>query len=114
MVHQSPAEIAATKATAKVAEAFNNHVQGMTIVSVEPGRTPGWVVINFETQNNLRNFLTLWVGSTPPRPIVDWPAGSSEAEEEKNYWEIAMHKECADGFGIVAPIRKISANYSTT
>jgi hypothetical protein len=93
---------AAQNATSECAESFNSFLQNKLITSVEPGRTRGWVVINFEdvpADKSVRQFMTLWVG-TKPLPVPD--------VEQEHYWEMAIHGHHADGSGgIVYPIAKI-------
>lgn len=42
---------------------LNAVLQGRRITSIEPGDTNGWMLINLETTcDELRMFLTMWVG----------------------------------------------------
>jgi hypothetical protein len=102
MIIEKAKPTAAETATSKCAESLNYFLQNRTITSVEPGHTPGWVVINFEdvpANKSVRQFMTLWVG-TKPLPVPD--------VEQEHYWEMAIHGHHADGSGgSVYPIAKM-------
>ena len=103
MIIKNEDGIKAATATSKCAESLNSFLQNKLITSVEPGRTRGWVVINFEdvpADKTVRKFMTLWIGTTPlPVPDV----------EQEHYWEMAIHGYHANGGGgIVYPIRKVA------
>ncbi len=69
-----------------------------TARSVEPGNTPGWVLINFEdapADKSVRQFMTLWIGKEPFYP------------DDPHCWEMAIHQHVQDGGGMASAIRKI-------
>jgi hypothetical protein len=79
---------------------LNEVLQGRKILSVEPGATNGWMVINFElkpeereAQPDLRLFLTVFIGGGK---------GSSEA----NYHSTsALHYKASNGRSTVHMVR---------
>ena len=65
---------------------LNDELQGRKILSVEPGTTPGWMVINLElkpeeceAQPGLRLFLTVFIG------------GRKGSDEDNNHSTSAIH-----------------------
>jgi hypothetical protein len=75
-------------------------LQGRKIQSVEPGATPGWMLINLELNPEERNaeagmrlFLTVFVGGRK---------GSAEAEHHST---AALHHQGADGRSTVHMVR---------
>jgi hypothetical protein len=79
---------------------LNEILRSRRVLSVEPGRTPGWMVVNFElnpdereAQPDMRLFLTVFVGGRK---------GSSDAN---HYSTCALHDKSADGCGTVEMIR---------
>lgn len=91
---------AAQIATLKCAELLNYFLQNRVITSVEPGNTPGWVLINFEAPEG-RQFMTLWVGTKPFYSEYD------ETMVNAHDWETAIHHRAQNGSGDIHPIRKI-------
>ncbi len=79
---------------------LNEMLQGRKILSVEPGTTAGWMIINVESnpeereiQPDLRVFLTVFIGGRK---------GSSDA----NYYSTsALHYKHADGTGSAHMVR---------
>src|SRR5689334_12303824 len=80
---------------------LNEILQGRKILSVEAGRTPGWMLLNLEVNPKEREaepdlrllFLTVFVGGRK---------GSGEAEHHSTS---ALHSQLADGGGTVEMIR---------
>jgi len=79
---------------------LNEMLQGRKIRSVEPGSTPGWMILNLElkpeeldAQPDLRLFLTVFVGGRK---------GSSEANHSSTS---ALHYKGADGTSGVYVVR---------
>ena len=70
----------------------NKILQGRTILSVEPGSTPGWMLINLElnpeeheAEPGLRLFLTIFIG------------GRKGSEQDNDHCTAALHFKRADG-----------------
>ncbi len=98
MIIEKEKPTAAEKATSECAELLNYFLQNKTITSVEPGNTPGWILINFEDatgDKSVRQFMTLWIGKEPFYP------------DDPHCWEMAIHQHMQDGGGMVSAIRKI-------
>jgi hypothetical protein len=98
MIIEKEKPTAAEKATSECAELLNYFLQNKTITSVEPGNTPGWVLINFEdapADKSVRQFMTLWIGKEPFYP------------DDPHCWEMAIHQHVQDGGGMASAIRKI-------
>jgi hypothetical protein len=79
---------------------LNEVLPGRKILSVEPGTTPGWMVLNLglspeerEAQPDLRLFLAIFVGGRK---------GSAEAEHHST---CALHFKGADGRSTADMIR---------
>ncbi len=79
---------------------LNDELQGRKIQSVEPGTTPGWMVINLElkpeeheAEPEMRLFLTVFIGGRK---------GPSEASYSSTS---ALHYKGADGRSTVHAIR---------
>jgi hypothetical protein len=79
---------------------LNEVLQGRKILSVEPGTTPGWMVINLElnpeerdAQPDLRLFLTVFIG------------GRNGSSEDNFYSTSALHLKRADGRSTADVIR---------
>ena len=71
---------------------LNEAIAGKTVHSVEPGHTPGWLVINLTPSVDCRCFLTVWCG------------GTRERLDPEHDWDIALHYKSADGGGLVTPV----------
>jgi hypothetical protein len=98
MIIEKEKPTAAEKATSECAELLNQCLQNKTITSVEPGKTPGWVLINFDdvpADKNVRQFMTLWTGKEPFYP------------DDEHCWEMAIHRTTQNGCGVISPIRKV-------
>jgi hypothetical protein len=73
-------------------EQVNNMLAVRTITSVEPGRTSGWILLNFAPipdDNGCRAFMTIEV----------------EEESDPYYWSAAVHYRDPEGRAIKYPIR---------
>lgn len=72
-------------------ENLNNMLAGRTIASVEPGKTRGWILINFlptPEDGGCRAFMTLKV----------------DEEQDPHYWSAAIHYRGPDGGSVKYPI----------
>jgi hypothetical protein len=79
---------------------LNDELQGRKILSVEPGTTPGWMVINLElkpeeceAQPGLRLFLTVFIGDR------------KGSDEDNNHSTAAIHYRRAGGLSTVYMVR---------
>jgi hypothetical protein len=71
---------------------LNEVLQGRKVLSVEPGTTPGWMIINLEleseereAQADLRLFLTVFIG------------GRKGSDDDSYYSTCALHVKNSDG-----------------
>jgi hypothetical protein len=79
---------------------LNEVLQGRKILSVEPGTTPGWMLLNLElkteeseTDPGMRMFLTVFVG------------GRKGSSDDNYHSRSALHYKSADGRGSAHMIR---------
>lgn len=79
---------------------LNAVLQGKKILSVEPGTTPGWMIINFDPQEFTqacepgdRIFLTVFVG------------GRKGSEDDNYSSTCALHRKGNDGCGMAHMVR---------
>jgi len=79
---------------------LNEVLKGRKILSVEPGATPGWMIVNLElnpeerdAQPDQRLFLTVFVG------------GRKGSSEDNYHSTSALHYKAADGISTADMIR---------
>jgi hypothetical protein len=79
---------------------LNKMLQGRTILSVEPGTTPGWMTINLdpspherEVHPDIRVFLTVFIG------------GRKGSSEDNHFSTCAVHYKSVDGGSEVDMVR---------
>ena len=80
-------------------ERMNEALKGKTIVSVEEGTTPGWVVLNFDpiefnAVEGTRVYMTIFVGGR-----------KEQTSEDSVHWLCALHVQEPERWGIADPIR---------
>jgi hypothetical protein len=78
---------------------MNEALRSKTIVSVDEGTTPGWVVVNFDPKEfgvaeGTRVYLTIFVGGR-----------KEQTSEDHLYWLCALHETNMYGCGISETIR---------